>query len=77
MFFCYPVITPAAFSYAVINRGLRLPPWVGLGAVHVLGLGWDRLMDICLWIYRKYYTWAWPSVSLPRRAMRIRARATG
>ena len=52
MSFCYTVIAPAAFPYDLINRGLRLPPRIELGAAYTFGLGWDRLMDIRLWIRR-------------------------
>lgn len=77
MFFCCTVITPAAFPYASINWGLQLPRWIEPGAVYLFRLGWDRLMDSHLWIYSRYYTQAWPSISLPGRAMRIRAPTTG
>lgn len=64
MSFCYTVITPAAFPCGLINGGLWFPSWIELGAVYTFGLGWDRLMDIHLWIYCRYYTQAWPRISL-------------
>lgn len=56
MFFCSTVITPAAFSSALIVRGLWLPPWIELGAVYAFSLGRDGWRDVCLWMYSRYYT---------------------
>lgn len=60
MSFCYTIITPAAFPCASINWGWWLPPWIELEAVCTF-----ISVDILLWIYGRYSSRVWPSISLP------------
>lgn len=64
MSFCCTLITPAAFPCASINWGWWLPPWIELEAVNTFSL---TEMDLWIspWIYGRYSSCVWPSISLP------------